>query len=102
MWLVQSRPLLFRITQYRVSRPVPGGPALDEGETVIWNEAPGAPVRLRCFREESAAGASPSPRGARQWRNVSPATPEFVESMRRAIEIYARVHQEGRAGPRPR
>jgi hypothetical protein len=97
-----ERPLLFRITQYRVSRRMAAGegPRVDEVEIVIWNESPGEHVPLRCFAEEplphswlSFARVRPS------WRDVVPATEEFQVQMRRALEIYARVNAEGRAGP---
>lgn len=99
-----GRPLLFRITQYRVSRRITAGgerPRFEDGgETVIWNEAPGERVPLRCFAEDrrrhswlAFARSRPS------WRDVVPATEEFRAQMRRALEIYARVNAEGRAGP---
>ena len=97
-----ERPVLFRITQFRVSlrrQGRAGRPRFEDGaETVLWNEVPGAHLPLRCFAEEllgpaAAHDAQPS------WRNVSPTTPEFVASMRRALEIYSRVRREGRAGP---
>lgn len=95
-----QRPLLFRITQFRVSpRWRWRGPRFEDGaEMVVWNEAPGTHVALRCFAEERL-GRTAS-RGVRQsWRDVSPATPEFRASMYRAMEIYQQVHREGRAGP---
>jgi hypothetical protein len=98
-----GRPLLFRITQYRVS---PWGTGRDgrrhlqEGaETVIWNESPGTHLPLRCYAKEPAAGRTAPPSAPSSWRDVSPATQEFLASMQRAIEIYAHVHREGRAGP---
>ena len=97
-----ERPLLFRITQFRVSprRPGPGSrPRFEDGaETVLWNEWPGTHVPLRCFAEERIGRAAT--RDAQQsWRDVSPATLEFRASMYRAMEIYKQVHREGRAGP---
>ena len=95
-----ERPLLFRITQYRVSvrRPVGSRPRFeDSAETVVWNEAPESRAPLRCFAEERGEGAAST--AGLAWRSVSPATPEFLASMRRAIEIYGRVRREGRAGP---
>jgi len=100
-----ARPLLFRVTQYRVTPRVSAprrAAAVGGVETVIWNAAPGTRAPLRCFAEQRPAapsGAGGPPLAT--WRDVSPATAEFVDSMRRAIEIYARVHSEGRAGPRP-
>jgi hypothetical protein len=96
-----QRPLLFRITQFRVSprRPERGSrPRFEDGaETVLWNEVPGTPGPLRCFAEERSGSAT---RDAQQsWRDVSPATLEFRASMYRAMEIYQQVHREGRAGP---
>jgi hypothetical protein len=64
---------------------------------VVWNEVPENRVPLRCFAEERARPIFPDPGAA--WRDVSPATPEFAASMRRAMEIYTRVRREGRAGP---
>ena len=96
-----QRPLLFRITQYRVSvrRPAGSRPRFeDRAETVVWNEAPESRAPLRCFAEERDDGAA-STAEALSWRSVSPASPEFLASMRRAIEIYGRVRREGRAGP---
>jgi hypothetical protein len=98
-----ARPFLFRITQYRVSvRRQAGSRARfeDGAETVVWNEVPESPVPvpLRCFAEERPAG-EPSADAQPAWRKVMPMTPEFVASMRRAIEIYGRVRREGRAGP---
>ena len=96
-----ERPLLFRITQFRVSvrRPAGGRPRFVEGaETVVWNERPDIRVPLRCYAEERLEGASTAERTP-TWRDVTPETPEFVASMRRAIEIYARVRRDGRAGP---
>jgi hypothetical protein len=97
------RPFLFRITQYRVSvrRAAGSRPRFEDGaETVVWNELPESPtpVPLRCFAEERPAAES-SAEARPVWRNVTPTTPEFVASMRRAIEIYGRVRREGRAGP---
>jgi hypothetical protein len=97
-----QRPLLFRITQFRVSPRRPGWgsrPRFEDGaEMVVWNEAPGSHLALRCFAEERL-GRRES-RGVQQsWRDVSPATPEFRASMYRAMEIYQQVHREGRAGP---
>jgi hypothetical protein len=96
-----DRPLLFRITQYRVSARRPPGslPRFEDGsETVVWNEAPESRAPLRCFAEERPEGAATTAPVA-SWRTVSPTTSEFLASMRRAIEIYARVRREGRAGP---
>jgi hypothetical protein len=97
-----QRPLLFRITQFRVSPRRPGPrsrPRFEDGaETVVWNEAPGTHVALRCFAEEHLGRTAR--RGVQQsWRDVSPLTPEFRASMYRAMEIYQQVHREGRAGP---
>ena len=94
-----ARPLLFRITQYRVSRRMTAGGARfeDAGETVIWNESPGERVPLRCFAEERRHSWLAESRA--RWRDVVPATEEFRAQMRRALEIYARVNAEGRAGP---
>ena len=96
-----ERPLLFRITQFRVSlRRPPGSRSRfeDGAETVVWNETPERRVPLRCFAEERPEGAASSAT-VPSWRNVSPETPEFQASMYRAIEIYGRVRREGRAGP---
>ena len=96
-----ERPLLFRITQYRVSprRPAGSRPRFEDGaETVVWNETPERRVPLRCFAEERLEGAA-STSAVPSWRSVNPATPEFQRSMIRALEIYERVHREGRAGP---
>jgi len=96
-----ERPLLFRITQYRVSLRRPAGqrPRFEDGaETVVWNETPDKRVPLRCFAEDRVEGTA-SGKGRRSWRSVTPMTPEFIESMHRAIEIYLRVQREGRAGP---
>jgi len=96
-----ARPLLFRITQYRVSarRPAGSRPRFEDGaETVVWNETPERRVPLRCFAEERLEGAA-STSAVPSWRSVNPATPEFQRSMIRALEIYERVHREGRAGP---
>jgi hypothetical protein len=94
-----QRPLLFRITQYRVCLRRPGTtgrPRFEDGaETVVWNETPGSRAPLRCFAEERLRRTGS--RGAqRSWRDVSPTTPEFLASMRRAVEIYSRVRREGR------
>jgi hypothetical protein len=96
-----ERPLLFRITQYRVSprRPVGSRPRFEDGaETVVWNETPERRVPLRCFTEERVPGTA-SAKARPSWRSVTPKTPEFNASMHRAIEIYLRVQREGRAGP---
>jgi hypothetical protein len=96
-----ERPLLFRITQYRVSvrRPVGSRPRFAEGvETVVWNERPDSRVPLRCFAARRPEEASPA--GApTSWRDVRPSTLEFQASMHRAMQIYGRVRREGRAGP---
>jgi hypothetical protein len=99
-----ERPGLYRITHYRVSRRMAGADGRARWapgtETVIWNETPGRRVPLRCFAEARhrnwrtlwlAAGPG--------WRDVSPATNEFRDHMTRAIQIYYRVREEGRAGP---
>jgi len=92
-----ARPLLFRITQYRISPRVTGSGGrvrLEDGtETLIWNETPGVRGPLRCFTRAPRDGPA-------AWRDVVPGTAEFVEHMRRAMEIYVRVQSEGRAGPR--
>jgi hypothetical protein len=99
-----GQPFLFRITQYRVS-PWGTGPdgrrRLEEGaETVIWNQTPGTRSPLLCFAQDPPGrAATTSPPASASWRDVSPSTFEFRDSMRRAIEIYAIVHREGRAGP---
>jgi transposase len=96
-----ERPMLFRITHYRVSarRPAGSRPRFEDGaETVVWNETPGRRVPLHCFAEERREGAASTP-AVPSWRSVSPATPEFQLSMYRAMEIYGRVRREGRAGP---
>jgi hypothetical protein len=94
-------PLLFRITQYRVTpRKPPPGPRRAEGseETVIWNATPRQRGPLRCFTEEPMARERP--RGVpTTWRDVDPATPEFRANMNRALEIYGRVQSAGKAGP---
>ena len=96
-----ERPGLFRITQYRVSHRSPGAGSRprfeDAAEIVVWNEVPESRVPLRCFAEERAEGRDR--RVPASWRHVSPATPEFLASMHRAMEIYTRVRREGRAGP---
>jgi hypothetical protein len=95
-----ERPLLFRITQYRVSvrRPLGRRPRFEEGgETVVWNELPASHVPLRCYAEERGDG--PPTRGIPSWRDVDPASLEFRVSMNRAMEIYTRVRREGRGGP---
>ena len=94
-------PLLFRITQYRVTlrKPAAGkGRAENGAETVIWNATPRQRVPLRCFTEEPVAGPRPRVRPA-TWRDVEPATPEFRANMGRALEIYDRVQRAGKAGP---
>jgi hypothetical protein len=96
-----ARPVLYRITQYRVSlrRPMGSRPRFEDGaETVVWNELPQSHVPLRCFAEDRMGG-TPTPGAPPSWRNVNPSTPEFVASMHRAMEIYTRVRDEGRAGP---
>jgi hypothetical protein len=95
------QPLLFRITQFRVTRRGVGGSGPhreDAAETVIWNETPGQRVPLKCFEEERPAAGQPAARSV-SWRDVTPGSPQFVDSMRRAMEIYHRVQEEGRAGP---
>jgi hypothetical protein len=99
-----ERPLLFRITQYRVTRRKgAAGPAgADDGvETVIWNATPGRRVPLLCFAEEPTGRVRPR-RGSVTWRDVDPATDRFRANMLRALQIYERVHSEGRAGPKVR
>ena len=97
-----ERPLLFRITQYRVTSAEasrrPGG---DDGpETVIWNETPGQRVPLRCFAEERRRDGRALGVGVRSsWRDVRPETLEFRLQMGRALEIYSHVRAEGRGGP---
>jgi hypothetical protein len=95
-------PLLFRITQYRVTRRKPAGGGkghAEEGaETVIWNATPREHVPLRCFTEELLARERPKNTPA-TWRDVDPATPEFRSNMNRALEIYGRVQRAGKAGP---
>jgi len=96
-----ERPLLFRITQYRVNlrRPMGSRPRFEDGaETVVWNEVPERRVPLRCYAEERLDG-TPSPGVPLSWRDVDPTTREFKVSMNRAMEIYARVRGEGRGGP---
>jgi hypothetical protein len=97
-----QRPLLFRITQFRVSPRRQGRgsrPRFEDGaEMVLWNEVPGTHVPLRCFAEERL-GPTATRDAQQSWRDVSPATPEFLASMYRAMEIYWQVHREGRAGP---
>ena len=96
-----ERPLLFRITQYRVSvlRPLGSRPRLEDGtETVVWNAVPDRRVPLLCYAEERFDG-KPSPGAPLSWRVVNPATVEFKASMNRAMEIYSRVRREGRGGP---
>jgi hypothetical protein len=96
-----ERPLLFRITQYRVSlrRPTGSRPRFEDGtETVVWNEVPERRVPLRCYAEERLDG-KPSPGVPLSWRDVDPATLEFKRSMNRAMEIYSWVRREGRGGP---
>ena len=96
-----ERPLLFRITQYRVSvrRPMGSRPRFEDGtETVVWNELPDRRVPLRCYAEERPDG-KPSSGTALSWRDVDPTTLEFRRSMNRAMEIYSRVRREGRGGP---
>jgi hypothetical protein len=91
-----ARPALYRITQYRV-RGRSGAPS---AETLIWNATPGRRVPLRCFAEERSRSWHTLwlvPHSS--WRDVPPATSEFRGSMLRAIEIYGRVHAEGRSGP---
>jgi hypothetical protein len=95
------RPLLYTITQYRVSLREQGGERLGYAwETVIWNERPGERIPLRCFTEDRRRSwrrlwITPSS----SWRDVSPDTQEFRNHMKRALEIYIRVHNAGRAGP---
>jgi hypothetical protein len=94
-------PLLFRITQYRVTARKPAGGrkgATDSAEIVIWNATPRLRVPLLCFTEEPAAGERPRG-GPATWRDVDPATPEFRASMNRALQIYGRVQRAGKAGP---
>jgi hypothetical protein len=80
-------------------RPAGQRPRFEDGaETVVWNETPDKRVPLRCFAEDRVEGTA-SAKGRRSWRSVTPMTPEFIESMHRAIEIYLRVQREGRAGP---
>lgn len=69
----------------------------EDAETVIWNETPDTPVPLRCFAEERVS--PPARADSASWRNVSPTTVEFLESMGRALQIYTRVRREGRGGP---
>jgi hypothetical protein len=97
-----TRPLLFRVTQYRVTGR-PGGhmSAPEESpETVIWNELPGERVPLRCFAEERRRDWRRLGLKVRSsWRDVTPGTLEFRLMMGRALQIYARVAAEGRGGP---
>jgi hypothetical protein len=94
-------PLLFRITQYRVTlrNPAAGRQRAEDGaETVIWNATPRQRGPLRCFTEQLVTPQRP--RGApATWHDVDPATQEFRANMNRALEIYDRVHRAGRAGP---
>ena len=96
-----ERPLLFRITQYRVSvrRPLGSRPRFEDGtETVVWNAVPDRRVPLHCYAEERLDG-KPSSGAPFSWRDVNPTTLEFKVSMNRAMEIYSRVRREGRGGP---
>ena len=96
-----ERPLLFRITQYRVSvrRPLGSRPRFEDGtETVVWNAVPDRRVPLHCYAEERLDG-KPSSGAPLSWRDVNPTTLEFKVSMNRAMEIYSRVRREGRGGP---
>lgn len=96
-----ARPMLYRITQYRVSvrRPSGSRPQFeDRAEIVVWNEVPDTRVPLRCYAEERLEG-KPPPGVPLSWRDVKPTTPEFLICMNRAMEIYARVRSEGRGGP---
>jgi hypothetical protein len=103
-----ERPLLFRLTQYRVStrNGAGGGEAsLDaDRETVIWNATPGERAPLRCFigADRPRAGGGLGRAAALSWQDVDPASLEFRAHMGRALQIYARVSAEGRAGPRVR
>jgi hypothetical protein len=96
-----ARPLLYRITQYRVSvrRPKGSRPRFeDAAEIVVWNEVPDTRVPLRCYAEERPEG-KPSPGVPLSWRDVNPTTTEFLICMNRAMEVYSRVRREGRGGP---
>ena len=100
-----ARPLLYRITQYRVSQWVVDGRGhrrLDgDGETLIWNETPGRRAPLRCFAGDGGRQAAGRRLGPGAWRDVLPDTVEYRLSMLRAIQIYGQVRGEGRAGPSP-
>jgi hypothetical protein len=94
-------PLLFRITQYRVSpRKAAGAKGRPEegAEIVIWNATPRLRVPLRCFMEEPLARERQRTAPA-TWRDVDPSTGEFRANMNRALEIYDRVQRAGKAGP---
>ncbi len=99
-----QRPALYRITQYRVSARA-GAAAASAGrdvgvETLIWNETPGLRGPLRCFAEQRSRDWRTLWLVAHSsWRDVAPATPEYLGNMIRAIEIYNRVQREGHAGP---
>jgi hypothetical protein len=101
-----ERPLLFRLTQYRVStrsRALAGEASLDaDREIVIWNATPGERGPLRCFIGDDRARGRGLGRAGLSWQDVDPASAEFRAHMRRALEIYTRVNKEGRAGPRVR
>ena len=97
-----QRPLLYRITQYRVSRWLGAGRRrLDQGQqTVIWNETPGRRDPLRCFAEERHGAWRTVGVGVRSsWRDVDPMTAEYRDSMVRALQIYFRAREEGRTTP---
>lgn len=103
-----ARPLLFRLTQYRVStrnRARAGAASLDaDREAVIWNATPGERAPLLCFigGDRPPAGGGLARAAAFSWQDVDPASLEFRAHMRRALEIYMHVNAEGRAGPRLR
>jgi hypothetical protein len=98
-----ERPALYRITQYRVSTRGETAAAAGGGaagvETLIWNETPGRRGPLRCFTEERRRSWRTLFLPRSSWRDVAPGTPDFRARMMRAIEIYNRVHDEGRSGP---
>jgi hypothetical protein len=89
LYVDPERPLIYRITHYRVRalEAADTGGRTSEPEILIWNDRPGIRVPLRCFRrmwQPAQAGDEP----AWTWVALPPETADYRRQMFRAIQIY--------------
>jgi hypothetical protein len=91
LWVDPGRPGLYAITHYRVSL-LDGSHRRDAHEVLLWNAAPGEP--LRCFQRVSYRPIWALGLWRRwKWRVVPRGSASFDAEMRRAIEVYALQRQ---------